>query len=74
MRQFTPTSQEPHVDAVKPFGRYGIGTLTGHPAGLLVVAAVIFLTFETVPGSGWFVAAALVVGGVFGFFLWLRRH
>jgi hypothetical protein len=41
---------------------------------LLVVAAVLLLTLESIPESRWFVAAALVVGGTFGYFLWLRHR
>jgi drug/metabolite transporter superfamily protein YnfA len=41
---------------------------------LLVVAAVVILTLETIPESRFFIAAALMVGGAFGFFLWLRHR
>jgi hypothetical protein len=61
-------------DSVKPFGRYGVGVITEHPAGLLVVAAVILLTLETIPGASWFLAATLVAGASFGFVLWLRHR
>jgi hypothetical protein len=68
------TEKERDIDSEKLFGRYGVGTITGHPAGLLVVAAVLLLTLESIPESRWFVAAALVVGGTFGYFLWLRHR
>ena len=42
---------EKDIDSVKPFGRYGVGVITEHPAGLLVIAAVILLTVETIPGA-----------------------
>jgi hypothetical protein len=34
---------------------------------LLVIAAVILLTLETIPGASWFLAATLVAGASFGF-------
>ena len=61
-------------DSVKPFGRYGVGEITEHPAGLLVIAAVLFLTLETIPGAAWFMAATLVAGASFGLVLWLRHQ
>jgi hypothetical protein len=65
---------EKDIDSVKPFGRYGVGVITEHPAGLLVISAVVLLTLETIPESRWFLAAALIVGGAFGFFLWLQHR
>ena len=74
MRNLSENVHRPDIDSVKPFGRYGVGVITEHPAGLLVVAAVILVTLETVPESRWFIAAALATGGAFGFFLWLRHR
>jgi hypothetical protein len=65
---------EKDIDSVKPFGRYGVGVITEHPAGLLVIAAVIFLTVETIPGALWFISATLVAGASFGFVLWLQHR
>ena len=74
MSKLSTAAKERDIDSVKPFGRYGVGVITEHPAGLLVVAAVILVTLETVPESRWFIAAALATGGAFGFFLWLRHR
>lgn len=65
---------EKDTDSVKPFGRHGVGVITEHPAGLLVIAAVILLTVETIPGSLWFLAATLIAGASFGFVLWLQHR
>ena len=65
---------EKDIDSVKPFGRYGVGAITEHPAGLLVIAAVVFLTLETIPGALWFLAATLIAGASFGFVLWLQHR
>ena len=69
-----PPMIEKDIDSAKPFGRYGVGVMTEHPAGLLVVAAVILLTLETIPGARWFLAATLIAGACFGFVLWLRQR
>ena len=65
---------EKDIDPVKPFGRYGVGVITEHPAGLLVIGAVILLTVETIPGALWFLTAALIAGTSFGFVLWLQHR
>jgi hypothetical protein len=65
---------ESKTNAVQPFGRYGVGLLTGHPVGLVVAAGVALITMEAIPASRWFVAGSLVVGGAFGFFLWLHHR
>ena len=74
MGQLSTAAKERDIDSLKPFGRYGVGLITEHPAGLLVVAAVILLTLETIPGASWFVAATLGAGTSFGFVLWLRHR
>jgi hypothetical protein len=65
---------EKDIDSVRPLRRYGVGVITEHPAGLLVIAAVIILTVETIPGALWFLAATLIAGASFGFVLWLRHR
>ncbi len=74
MAQVPTAAKERDIDSVKPFGRYGVGAITEHPSGLLVIAAVILLTLETIPESRLFLVAALLVGCAFGFFLWLRHR
>ena len=59
---------------VIPFGRYGAGILTGHPVGLVVVFGLLLMGLFGLPGARWFFAGALLLGGVFGFFLWLRHR
>ena len=74
MRPLAITDRDSSPDDVKPFGRYGVGTITEDPAGLLVVAAVVLMTLEAIPESRWFLASALALGGTFGLFLWLRHR
>jgi len=68
--------REAEIDPTKvvPFGRYGAGLLTGHPVGLVVVLGLLFMGFVGLPGAHWFYGGALLLGGVWGFFLWLRHR
>jgi len=61
-------------DSVKPFGLYGVGAITEHPVGLLVILAVAILTFVTIPPAILFFFASGLVGALFGSFLWLRHR
>jgi hypothetical protein len=68
--------RETEIDTTKvvPFGRYGAGLYTGHPVGLVVVFGLLFMGFVGLPGAHLFYAGALLLGGVWGFFLWLRHR
>lgn len=66
-----PRRVELTIADVQPHSQGGVGLLTEHPVGLLVVAAVILLTMEYIPTAGWFFGGSLVLGGVIGFGLWL---
>jgi hypothetical protein len=67
---------EPEIDPTRvvPFGRHGAGLFTGHPVGLVVVIGLLFMGFVGLPGAHWFYGGALLLGGVWGFFLWLRHR
>jgi hypothetical protein len=71
----SPVSRsEPDPPEVTPFGRYGVGLLTGHTVGLVVVFGLLLLGLIGLPEARWFLAGALLVGGICGFFLWLRHR
>lgn len=72
-RHFAVPSSELTTSDVQPFGRGGVGILTGHPVGLLVVLAVTLLTMDYIPAVGWFFVCSLILGGLIGFALWLRH-
>lgn len=59
---------------VVPFGRYGAGLFTGHPVGLVVVVGLLLMGLFGLPGARWFFAGALLLGGIWGYFLWLRHR
>jgi hypothetical protein len=73
-RKTTPHNSEPDPTEVTPFGRYGVGLLTGHPVRLLVVFGLLLMGLLGLPGARWFFEGALLLGGIFGFFLWLRHR
>jgi hypothetical protein len=62
------------LNSVRPYGRHGVGTLTGHPVGLVVVLGVIIMAMMKLPPARPFFAGAVLIGGLFGFFLWLRNR
>lgn len=61
-------------DAVRPYGRYGVGKITEHPVGLLVVAFMIFLVLWTVPKAWMFLTGSIVLGALIGLVLWFRHR
>jgi hypothetical protein len=73
-RGTAPHNSEPDPTEVIPFGRYGAGFLTGHPVGLVIVLGVLLIGFVGIPEARWFFAGAVGVGGICGFFLWLRHR
>ena len=68
--------QELLPDPVKvvPFGRFGGGNLTGHPIGLVIVAALFFMGFVGLPQYRVFLALAVPAGAVCGFLLWYHHR
>jgi hypothetical protein len=80
MNIFARNSATVHRDSlprpidVVPFGRYGAGTWTAHPIGLLIVASIVLIGFVGVPEARWFLAGAIPLGCLFGLFLWLRHR
>jgi hypothetical protein len=73
-RKVAPQTSDPDPREVIPFGRYGAGLLTAHPVGLVVVLGLLLLGLIGLPEARWFFAGALVLGGTFGLFLWLRHR
>ena len=68
--------QELLPDPVKvvPFGRFGAGYLTGHPIGLVIVAALFFMGFVGLPEYRVFLSLAVPAGAVCGFLLWYHHR
>ena len=64
----------PHPTKVVPFGIYGAGSWTGHPIGLVIVMALVFIGFVGLPEYRLFLALAVPAGTICGFFLWYRHR
>jgi hypothetical protein len=64
----------PNLTEVMPFGRYGAGLWTGHPIGLVIVVGLLLMGFVGLPEARWFLALTVPLGGICGFFLWLRHR
>lgn len=64
---------EPNPNEVRPYGRYGGGLLRG-PIGLVIVVGLLLMGLLGLPEYRWFLAATLFLGGLLGFFLWLRHR
>ncbi len=73
-RKVAPGTSDIDPNEVVPFGRYGAGLLTAHPVGLVVVLGLFLMGLAELPEVRWFFAGALLLGGIFGFFLWLRHR
>jgi hypothetical protein len=75
-RAWRPSSRNslPHPTEVRPYGRFGVGLLTGHPVGLLIVAAVVVLILWRLSEARWFFAGSVLLGVIFGLALWLYHR
>ena len=67
-------SREPESEHLVPQGQFGAGQWTGHPVGLLVVAAVLVMVLVGIPEARTFLVIALLFGAVLGWILWLRHR
>jgi len=67
------SATDPIPARVLPFGHNCVGLLTGHPVGLLVVAAVCFSAWR-VPEARWFTLFSVSVGILVGLVLWFRNR
>jgi hypothetical protein len=74
IRHRESAQRELDSDDVRPYGRYGVGTFTAHPVGIVVVIAVILIAMMKLPPARPFFGATVIVGGIFGFVLWLRNR
>jgi hypothetical protein len=73
-RTFSARNSELDPTEVKPFGAAGVGLLTGHPVGLVVVAGVILMAMERLPEARWFFGGSLLLGAAIGLVLRLRHR
>jgi hypothetical protein len=67
------TNEDRHPAEIVPFGRFGAGVWTGHPIGLFIVAGLMLIGLIGIPEWRWFFSGTVIVGGLFGYFLWRRQ-
>jgi len=67
-------SSEPNPIEPIPFGRGAAGHYTSHPVGLVVAVGLLLIGLLALPEARWFLASAVLLGGIWGFFLWLRHR
>jgi hypothetical protein len=74
VRKTASDSSEPNPIEPVPFGRGAAGHYTAHPVGLVVAVGVLLIGLFALPEARWFLGSAALLGGVWGFFLWLRHR
>jgi hypothetical protein len=74
VRKTASDSSEPNPIEPIPFGRGGAGHYTAHPVGLVVVIGVLVMGLWALPEARWFLGSAVLLGGIWGYFLWLRHR
>lgn len=61
------TNEDRHPLEVVPFGKFGAGVWTGHPAGAIVVIGLVVVGLIGIPEWRWFFGATVLLGGLVGY-------
>lgn len=67
-----PTNEDQKAWDVVPYGKYGAGLWTGHPAGLIVVIGILVVGLVGIPEWRYFFGATVLVGSLLAYAL--SRH
>ena len=73
-RRYWVRDRAPTEVRIVPFGPYGGGHFTGHLIGLVIVIGFIAMALVGIPEARGFFAVSLVLGLVFGIFLWVHHR
>lgn len=68
-----PANDDRNIQDIVPYGKFGAGVWTGHPAGLIVVLGILLVGLIGIPEWRYFFAATVLVGSFIGYLL-LRHH
>lgn len=74
VRKADPHAIEPNPMEPIPFGRGAVGSFTEHPVGLFVVLGVLLIALIRLAEARWFLTGTVLLGGLWGFVLWLRHR
>jgi hypothetical protein len=69
-----PSHDDRHPAEVVPYGKFGAGVWTGHPAGLIVVIGILLVGLIGIPEWRYFFAATVLLGSVVAYFLVRRQR
>jgi len=67
------TNEDRNPWEVVPYGKFGGGVWTSHPAGLIVVIGILIVGLVGIPEWRYFFAASVLVGSLVAYLLY-RRH
>ena len=74
VRKAVSPDRDPNPVEPIPFGRGMAGSYTAHPVGLVVVFGVLLMGLLALPEARWFLGTTVLLGCIWGFFLWLRHR
>ena len=67
------TNEDRKTWEVVPYGKFGAGLWTGHPAGLIVVIGILIVGLIGIPEWRYFFGATVILGSFVAYSLY-RRH
>jgi hypothetical protein len=68
------TNEDRKTWEVVPYGRFGAGVWTGHPAGLIVVIGILIVGLVGIPAWRYFFGATVILGSLVAYLLYRRRQ
>lgn len=76
VRRYSAQKVAPHNSELDPTDvvPFGLRGLTDHAVGLVVVIGLLLLGLLGLAEARWFLAGTVLLGGLWGFFLWLRHR
>jgi hypothetical protein len=67
------TNEDRRIWEIVPYGKFGAGVWTGHPAGFIVVIGILIVGLVGIPEWRYFFGATVLLGSLVAYALY-RRH
>jgi len=67
------TNEDRRTWEVVPYGKFGAGLWTGHPAGLIVVIGILIVGLVGIPEWRYFFGATVLIGSLVAYALYRRN-